>query len=85
MEQIKGKFNYKHKQRKVGTEYVKGKKGDFEVINLDLKTPPGIPSLVRQWRSSCHSPETIRKFLFMPLLDLGRYEMSLTSGCLVFR
>ena len=27
MAQIKGKFNYKHKWRKVGTEYVEGRKG----------------------------------------------------------
>ena len=84
MAQIKGKFNYKHKRRKMGTKYVKGKK-DFEVINLDLKTPPGFPSLIGQGRPSCHSPETIRKSLFMPLLDSGRHEMSLTSGFLVFR
>ena len=63
----------------------KGKKGDFEVINLNLKTPPGVPSLVKQGRPSCHSPKTIRKYLFMPLLDIGRHKMSLTSGYLVFR
>ena len=27
MAQIKEKFNYKHKRRKMGTKYVKGKKG----------------------------------------------------------
>ena len=57
----------------------------LEVINLDLKTPPGVPSLVGQGRSSCHSPETIRKSFFMPLLDSGRHEISLTLGYLVFR
>ena len=63
----------------------KGKNGDFEVINLNLKTPLGSPSLVGQWRPSCHSPEMIRKSLFMPLLDSGWHKMSLTSGYLVFR
>ena len=85
MAQIEGKFNYKHKRRKIGTEYVKRKNGDFEVINLDQKTPPGIPSFVRQWRPLCHSLEAIRKSLFMPLLDSRRHVMSLTSGYLVFR
>ena len=63
----------------------KGKNGDFEVINLDLKTPPSVPSLVEQGRPLCHSPKTIRKSLFMPLLDSGRHEIGLTLGYLVFR
>ena len=58
-------------------------KGDFEAINLDLLTPPGVPFLVGQGRPSCHSLEIIRKSLFMPLLDSGRHEMSLTLGYLV--
>ena len=29
--------NNKHKHRQMGTEHVKGKRGDFQVINLDLK------------------------------------------------
>ena len=53
----------------------KGKQGDLEVINLDLKTPPSVPSLVGQGRPSCHSPETIKKSLFMPLLESRRHEM----------
>ena len=63
----------------------KGKNGDFEVINLVLKTPPSVPSLVGQGRPLCHSPETIRKSLFMSLLDSERHEISLTLGYLVFR
>ena len=55
----------------------KGERGDFKMINLNLKTPPGIPSLVRQGRPSCHSLEMIRKSLFMPLVDLGRHKMNL--------
>ena len=63
----------------------KGKNGDFEVINLDLKTPLGFPFLVGQRRPSCHSSETIKKSLFMPLLKSGMHERSLTLGYLVFR
>ena len=33
----------------------------------------------------CHSLETIRKSSFIPLLDLGRHEMSLTSEDLDLR
>ena len=79
MAQIKGKFNYKHKREKWVQNMSKGKKGDFEIISLDLQTPPSIPSLVRQWKPSGHSLEMIRKSLFMPSLDLGRHEMSLSS------
>ena len=61
------------------------RRGDFKVINLDLRTPPRISFLVGQWRPSCHSPEIIRKSLFMPLLDSGGHEMSLTLEYLVFR
>ena len=85
MAQIKGKFNYKHKREKWVQNMSKGKKGDFEIISLDLQTPPSIPSLIGQGRPSYHSPETIRKSLFMPLLESGRHEMSLTLGYLVFR
>ena len=59
--------------------------GDFKAINLDLKTPPSVLFLVEQGRPSCHSPEMIRKSLFMPLLESGRHEMSLTFGYLFFR
>ena len=64
----------------------KGERGDFKIIiNLDLKTPPGIPSHIGQGRPSCHSPDMIRKSLFMPLLDSRRHKKSLTSRYLVFR
>ena len=62
----------------------KGERGDFKIINLDLKTPLCIPSFIKQGKPS-HSPEMIRKALFMHLLDSGRHEMSLTSGYIVFK
>ena len=52
--------------------------------NSRVKGPkPRVPYLVLLRRldsedPSCHSPKTIRKSSFLPLLDLGRHEMSLT-------
>ena len=86
MAQIKGKkFNCKHKHRQMGKEYVKRKRGDFSSNEPRPKIPPGFPSFVGQGRPSCHSPKTIKKSLFMPLLDSRRHKMSLTSKYQVFR
>ena len=42
-------------------------------------TPPGSPSLVGQGRPSLQGPDRMRKSSFIPLLDLGRQEINLTT------
>ena len=48
--------------------------------NLDLRYSTWLsPSLVGQGRPSCQEPDTMRKSSFIPLLGLGRHEISLIA------
>ena len=62
------------RNRKISLAKVEPIKGIF-TYNFEPrpKTPSGFPSLVRLRRPSCHSPDTIKKSLFRPLLELGRH------------
>ena len=79
----KKKFNYRHKHRQMGTKYIKGKKGDFQVINLNLK--PHLVSLFSSGRGG-HCTTLLkrsRNLCSCLLLESRRHEMSLTLGYLV--
>ena len=64
---------------------VSEKMGIVRAVSLNLNTPLGVPSCVGQWSPSCHSSETIKKSLYIPLLVSGTHDINLTSETLVFK